>query len=72
MSHADVTAAIRKVHSGGRGIPEPVSKALAERRPHSELSPREMEVLQLIAGGCNNKEIGTARSNSERALGFRL
>ncbi len=68
MSHADVTAAIRKVHSGGRVIPEPVSKALAERRPHSQLSPREMEVLQLIAGGCSNKEIGTALGITEATV----
>ena len=71
MSHADVTAAIRRVHSGGRVIPEPVSKALAERRPHSQLSPREIEVLQLIAGGCSNREIGAAlghhRSHGEVA-----
>jgi DNA-binding NarL/FixJ family response regulator len=68
MSHADVTAAIRKVHSGGRVIPEPVSKALAERRPHSQLSPREMEVLQLIASGCSNKEIGTALGITEATV----
>lgn len=58
MSHAEVTAAIRKVHSGSRVIPEGVSKTLAERPPHSELSPRELEVLELIAGGLSNKEIG--------------
>jgi DNA-binding NarL/FixJ family response regulator len=58
MSHAEVTAAIRKVHSGSRVIPEGVSRTLAERPPHSELSPRELEVLELIAGGLSNKEIG--------------
>jgi DNA-binding NarL/FixJ family response regulator len=57
MSHAEVTSAVRKVHSGGRVIPEAVSKTLAQRRPQSQLSPREVEVLQLIAGGCSNKEI---------------
>jgi DNA-binding NarL/FixJ family response regulator len=35
-----------------------VSKTLAERPPHSQLSPREMEVLTLIADGLSNKEIG--------------
>jgi DNA-binding NarL/FixJ family response regulator len=54
MSHAEVTSAVRKVHSGGRVIPEAVSKTLAQRRPQSQLSPREVEVLQLIAGGCSN------------------
>ena len=58
MSHSEVTAAIRKVHSGSRVIPEPVSRTLAERPPQSELSPRELEVLTLIADGLSNKEIG--------------
>src|SRR5713226_812155 len=68
MSHADVTAAIRKVHSGGRVIPESVSKALAERRPHSELSPREVEVLRLSASGFSNKDIGTALGITEATV----
>jgi two-component system, NarL family, response regulator len=58
MSHAEVTSAIRKVHGGSRVIPEPISKTLAERPPHSQLSPRELEVLALIADGLSNKEIG--------------
>lgn len=58
MSHADVTNAIRKVHGGSRVIPEPVSRSLAERPPQSELSPRELEVLALIADGLSNREIG--------------
>jgi DNA-binding NarL/FixJ family response regulator len=68
MSHADVTAAVRKVHAGGRVIPESVSKALAERQPRSQLSPREIEVLQLIAGGFSNKEIGTALGIAEATV----
>jgi DNA-binding NarL/FixJ family response regulator len=68
MSHVDVTAAIRKVHSGARVIPEPVSKALAERRPQSQLSSREVEVLELIANGFSNKEIGRALGIAEATV----
>ena len=68
MSHAEVTAAVRKVHSGGRVIPEAVSRTLAERRPHSQLSPRELEVLQLIAGGRSNREIGAALGIAEATV----
>jgi DNA-binding NarL/FixJ family response regulator len=68
MSHAEVTAAVRKVHSGGRVIPDAVSKTLAERRPHSQLSPRELEVLRLIAGGCSNREIGVALGIAEATV----
>ena len=68
MSHVDVTAAIRKVHSGARVIPQSVSRTLAERPPQSQLSPREIEVLELIAGGCSNKEIGRALGITEATV----
>jgi DNA-binding NarL/FixJ family response regulator len=68
MSHADVTAAIRKVQSGGRVIPPSVSKALADRNPRSQLSSREIEVLELIANGFSNKEIGRALGITEATV----
>jgi DNA-binding NarL/FixJ family response regulator len=68
MAHTDVTAAIRKVHSGGRVIPQPVSKALADQPPHSHLSAREVEVLELIAHGFSNKEIGRALGITEATV----
>lgn len=68
MSHDDVTAAIRKVHSGARVIPRSVSRTLAERAPNSQLSAREIEVLELIATGCSNKEIGRALGITEATV----
>jgi DNA-binding NarL/FixJ family response regulator len=68
MSHDDVTAAIRKVYSGARVIPQSVSRTLAERAPQSQLSPREIEVLELIATGCSNKEIGRALGITEATV----
>lgn len=68
MSHLDVTAAIRKVHSGARVIPQSVSKTLAERPPESQLSPREIEVVELIASGFSNKEIGRALGITEATV----
>ena len=68
MSHADVTATIRKVHSGSRVIPKAVSKTLAERPPQSELSAREIEVLELIGGGLSNKEIGVRLGITEATV----
>ena len=68
MSHAEVTSAIRKVHLGSRVIPEPVSRTLAGRAPHSDLSPREIEVLELIAKGLSNKEIGQALGIAEATV----
>ncbi|MDR3723858.1 MAG: response regulator transcription factor [Terracidiphilus sp.] len=49
--------AIRKVRSGGRYLPNPISKALASRVPNSALSKRESDVLKLIAQGRSNGEI---------------
>ena len=58
MSHSDLAAAIRKVHAGSRFLPAAVSKSLAMRSPNSELSARELEVLEHIVQGCSNREIG--------------
>jgi two-component system, NarL family, response regulator len=50
-------AAIRAVHQGKKFIPRKVADRLYQYSG-SELSKRELEVLQLIAKGLNNKEIG--------------
>src|SRR5205807_716751 len=59
---------IRTVHSGLKFIPPSVSKSLAGRPPHSELSGREMQVLELIVNGRSNKEIGDALHISEATV----
>jgi DNA-binding NarL/FixJ family response regulator len=49
---------IRQVHAGARTLPQDVSTLLATRDTQSALTPREQEVLGLIAHGRRNKEIG--------------
>jgi DNA-binding NarL/FixJ family response regulator len=51
--------ALRRVHQGERFLPPPVTKILAARKPASELSTRERQVLSLLAVGKCNKEIST-------------
>jgi DNA-binding NarL/FixJ family response regulator len=68
MSHNELVSAIRMVHSGLKYIPPSVSKSLAERPPHSELSARELEVLELIVNGQSNREIGEALGISEATV----
>lgn len=68
MSHNDLAEAIRAVHAGLKFIPASVSKSLVERPPHSELSARELEVLELIVKGRSNKEIGEALGISEATV----
>ena len=48
--------AIRTVHTGGQYIPPQIAMRVGERML-AQLSPREFEVLQLVAKGMSNKEI---------------
>ena len=56
---------IRKVHSGETCIPPSLAAKLAERVSGEALSAREIEVLQRIAAGKSNKEIGAELFISE-------
>ncbi|MBA4182710.1 MAG: response regulator transcription factor [Acidobacteria bacterium] len=57
MKREQLVDAITAVHSGLRYIPTIIEQRLAERLPDSDLSPREMEVIELIVRGRSNKEI---------------
>ena len=67
---------IRAVHAGQKRIPPEIAAALAEHAGEESLSPRELEVLELIARGNANKEIaarlaiaeGTVKSHITRIL----
>ncbi|MGA8028914.1 MAG: response regulator transcription factor [Bryobacteraceae bacterium] len=58
MLHTEVIRAIRTVHSGKRFIPLEVSQQLNGFFPDFALTPREIEVLSLVARGFGNKEVG--------------
>jgi DNA-binding NarL/FixJ family response regulator len=57
---ADMVEAIRAVHNGRRFFPRHIAQRLAERMMRSDLTSRELEVLQMLARGLTNKEIGRA------------
>ena len=57
MVHTDVLRAIRTVYSGKRLMPQEVAERLSEYFPQVALTPREVEVLSLVARGLANKEI---------------
>jgi len=50
--------AIRVVHAGKRFIPAEVAQQLTGFFPDVALTPREVEVLSLVARGLANKEVG--------------
>ena len=57
MVRKELIQAIRAVHRGQRYIPAQVGSRIAEYLPRLDVSAREIEVLQLVAGGLRNKEI---------------
>ena len=69
---AEFVGTLRRVAAGGSALdPEVVSRLLASHRddgPLQALTPRELEVLQLVAEGRSNKGIGDRLAVSERAV----
>ncbi|HET8827040.1 MAG TPA: response regulator transcription factor [Terriglobales bacterium] len=59
---------MQRVHSGGRFLPPPAARALASSMPDSDLSSRELEVLELLVSGNSNKEIATKLGITEATV----
>jgi DNA-binding NarL/FixJ family response regulator len=68
MPYQTLVDAILRVHGGRRFLPPLVARALASRVPDSDLSAREQEVLQLMAGGNSNKQIASALGITEATV----
>jgi len=56
MALDELLEAIRAVYSGAKYVPPQIATRIGERLL-AQLSPREMEVLKLVARGLSNKEI---------------
>ena len=65
---ADLVRVIRQVHSGEPAVSADVAAALQTRASHPALTPREVEILYVVAEGKRNKEIGAALSISEETV----
>src|SRR5207247_1944099 len=73
----EIARAVRTIYRDGSYLdPRIAAKVVAEvrapRRSSGQLSPRELEVLKLIAEGLSNKEIGRALSITERTAKFHV
>lgn len=67
-SMEQVLDAIHSVHEGRRWIPPHIADQLAQRLARNPLSTREHEVLQLLARGLRNREIGEKLFISENTV----
>ena len=69
--------AIRLVRANKRYLPTHIAAQLSDRMARSDLTPREHQILQLVAKGLTNKEIGrvfgisdnTARNHVNNIIG---
>jgi DNA-binding NarL/FixJ family response regulator len=61
----ELLGAIRAVHAGKKHIPGPLAEKIAEHLGSEKLSERELQVLEEMAAGKRNKEIGAALSIAE-------
>jgi DNA-binding NarL/FixJ family response regulator len=57
--HVELIEAIRAVHAGKRFLPAGVARNLYEYYPDLALTRRETEILEYVASGLGNKEIGS-------------
>jgi DNA-binding NarL/FixJ family response regulator len=65
MPPEDLLGAIRQVHAGRKYIPAALAAQLAEYLGDENLTPREVEVLGLVARGQRNREIAENLNISE-------
>jgi DNA-binding NarL/FixJ family response regulator len=66
--HRELLETIRAVHAGKKRIPPEVAAELADHAAEDQLTPREIEVLRLIASGNANKLIADQLSISEETV----
>ena len=64
----EIRDAVRKVAKGDSLLPPSIASKLAESMAHPELSERELQVLQYMANGRSNKEIGQVLYISENTV----
>jgi DNA-binding NarL/FixJ family response regulator len=64
----NLVSIIRDVHAGTLVLPLEISEKLKARAARPSLTPRELQVLQLLVGGLQNREIADALSISDETV----
>ena len=72
MLLTDVIRAVRAVHRGERVIPNAVAARLAEFPERSDLTERELEVVQLVARGLSNKDVARVIGRTDETVKIHL
>ena len=72
MLLTEVIGAVRAVRRGERVIPTAVAAKLAEFPERSDLTERELEVLQLVARGLSNKDVARAIGRTDETVKIHL
>ncbi|BCS35042.1 DNA-binding response regulator [Luteitalea sp. TBR-22] len=68
MLRTELIETIRQVHAGRTRVPAVVAERIAEHLGRGTLTPREIEVLRLVAEGRKNKQIAAALSIAEETV----
>jgi len=63
-----MVAAISVVNAGKRYIPRHIAARLADRMMRSDLTARELQILELVAQGSTNKQIAAALDISDNTV----
>ena len=72
LLHKELLQTIRTIHSGHRAMSPDVAAQVAEHAGDEGLTPKEIEVLRLIATGNANKEIAAQLGISEETVKSRV
>jgi len=72
LLHKDLLQTIRAVHAGRKAMSPDVAAQLAEHSGDEILTPKEIDVLRLIAAGNANKEIAAQLSITEETVKSRV
>jgi len=72
LLHKELSQTIRAVHAGRKAMSPDVAAQLAEHSGDEILTPREIDVLRLIAAGNANKEIAAQLSITEETVKSRV
>jgi DNA-binding NarL/FixJ family response regulator len=72
LLHKELLQSIRTVHGGRKAMAAEVAAGVAEHTGEEGLTPKEIEVLRLIAAGNANKEISAQLDVSEETVKSRV